>query len=378
MDALSQAGAGLVNFAVGEPDQPTPALAVHETITSLLAGATRYSPTPGLPALRQAVAAHVGRTRSVPVSPDEVLILPGANPGLFFGLMAVVDPGDEVIHPNPGYPVYREIIRLLGATPVPLPLRREIGFSFDPVELDACITPRTRAIIVNSPHNPTGSVLSEDCVLSVAEAADRAGLWVFSDEVYHDLVFDGEAASVLTLPGLRERGILVDSLSKTYNMTGWRIGYTVGPSQLIRRMTGLFALADSCVNTFVQFGAVAAFRSYADQSRFQRNLYRMRRDAVLAGLSGIPGLDCPKPSGAFYVFPEVSGLCRRLGLRGAGDLRSFLLREAGVAVMARDYFGPRNPGETGEFIRLSYTLPLPAITQGLHRLRSAIQGGSNT
>lgn len=374
VEARLKAGGGLVNFAYGEPDQPTHQPVKLATHLALAQERTKYAPTMGLGELRRAIAEHVARTRRIKVDEDEVCVLPGANPAFLLGLLALADEGDEVICPNPGYPVYRSATTFVGATPVPLPLRPEIGYAFDPAELETLVTPRTRVIIVNSPHNPTGSCLDPEHLAALAETAVRHDLWVLSDEVYAAFTYEGPFASVATCPGMNERTLVVDSFSKTFAMTGWRLGWAVGPRPLASFLGGLVALSDSCVNTFVQCGGVEALRDYDRQAARMREIYRRRRDATVAGLERIAGFACPKPKGSFYVFPEVTGACARLGLASAADLERLLVQGAGVAILARERFGPRNPGERGEFIRLSYTLPLADIDEGLLRIRRTVEG----
>ncbi|MDI6710858.1 MAG: aminotransferase class I/II-fold pyridoxal phosphate-dependent enzyme [Thermoanaerobacterales bacterium] len=372
-EKLCRAGIPFINFAHGDPDQPTSEAVKAATCLALARNETRYSDTLGLTALRQAVAEHVGRTRGVPVSREEVIVLPGANPAVFLGLLLVIDEGDEVIYPNPGYPLYPSAVKAAGGEPVPLPLRPELGYTFDPRELTALITPRTRAVIINSPNNPTGSVLGPEHLAALAEAAAGRDLWLLSDEVYADFVYEGRFESVFSRPEARGRVLLIDSFSKTFAMTGWRLGYAVGPRPLIERLGTLFALVDFSVNTFIQHGGIEALRRHDEIAACMRALYRERRDRIVAGLNAVPGVVCPVPAGSFYVFPEVTEACRRLGLQGAKALQKLVLEKCRVALLARDWFGPRNPGETGERVRLTYTLPLADIEEGLRRLKSLVE-----
>lgn len=374
VEARLEAGLDLINFAYGEPDQPTPDEVAQATHAALERGETKYAATMGLGDLRRQVARHVSGTRRVAVAEDEVLVLPGANPAFLLALLALVDEGDEVILPNPGYPIYWAAAEFVGATPVPLPLRPETDFAFDPRELESLVTPRTRAVFVNSPGNPTGNCLSPGHLGALAEVAERHDLWVVSDEVYSAFTYEGGFGSVITIPGMRERTLLVDSLSKTFAMTGWRLGWATGPRALIDILGGLMGLGDSCVNTFVQRGAAAALAGYGRQAAFMRDLYRTRRDQALAQLLEIPGVRCTRPAGAFYLFPEVGGACARLGLAGARELQGRLVGETGVAVLARDCFGPPNPGERGEYVRLAYTLPSAETAEGLARFRAMVEG----
>lgn len=373
-ERLRRAGIPFINFAWGDPDLPTPAPIKAATSMALARDETRYSDTSGLPELREAIAGHVSRTRGAPVSWEEVIVLPGANPGIFLGLLMLVGEGDEVIYPSPGYPLYPTAIETVGAIPVPLPLRPELGYTFDPQELRTLVTGRTRAILVNSPHNPTGSVLGPEHLAALAEAAASADLWVLSDEVYSDLVYVGESRSLFSLPEARERVLLISSFSKTFAMTGWRLGYAVGPRPLIERLGTLFSLVDYSVNTFIQYGGIEALRHHDEVAAHMRAIYRERRDLIVAGLGAIPGICCPAPAGSFYVFPEVTEACRRLGVRDAAAFQARILEECRVALLARDWFGPRNPGEVGEFVRLSYTLPLADIEEGIRRIEALVAG----
>ncbi|MGE5576036.1 MAG: pyridoxal phosphate-dependent aminotransferase [Syntrophothermus sp.] len=373
-ERLYRAGIPFINFAWGDPDQPTPEAVKAATCLALARNETRYADTSGVLELRQAVAEHVSRTRGAPVSWEEVIVLPGANPGVFLAMLVLIDEGDEVIYPNPGYPLYPSAIRAAGGNPVPLPLRPELGYTFDPQELRALITRRTRAIIVNSPQNPTGSLLGAEHLATLAEVAAGMDLWLLSDEVYYSFVYDGRFQSPFSLPEAREHVLLLDSFSKTFAMTGWRLGYAVGPRPVIERLGVLFALVDFSVNTFIQYGGIEALQHHDDVAASMRAVYQERRDRMVAGLNAIPGISCPTPAGSFYVFPEVTGACRRLGVKDALAFQELVLEKARVAVMARHWFGPRNPGEVGEFVRLSYTLPLTDIDEGLWRIQSLVEG----
>ncbi len=369
-ERLYRLGVPFINFAWGDPDQPTPEPVKNATYAALLNEATKYADSLGIGDLRKAIAQHVSHTRHTETAPDQVMVLPGANPAIFMSLMVIADEGNEVIFPCPGYPLYIQAIAAARCIPVPMPLRPELDYAFDPGELSRLITPRTRAIIINSPHNPTGSVLEYEHLATLACLAQEHDLWLLTDEVYRDLYFREPPHSVLECPESAGRTLLIDSFSKTFAMTGWRLGYVVGPDYVIKRLGTVFSWLDFSVNTFVQYGGIEALRHYDAVASAMREEYRKRHDVVVSMLDEIPGVRCPEPAGAFYVFPEISGLCARLGLRGAREFQSLVLDRCRVALIARDWFGPKNPGEQGEYVRLSYTLPHDEMTGGLRRIAS--------
>jgi aspartate/methionine/tyrosine aminotransferase len=365
---LEAAGRSIVNLSIGDCDFPTPEnirLAAHEAIE---AGFTHYSPSPGIPALRDAGARYFARTRGVPVSPEEVVVTPGAKPILFFGMLALIDPGDEVIYPNPGFPIYESVARFAGGVPVALPLREERRFGFDPDELRRRVTDRTRMIILNSPNNPTGSVLTASDLAVVAEVARERDLWVLSDEVYCRYLYEGTHRSIASLPGMRERTILLDSHSKSFAMTGWRLGFAAMPPELAEQVSLLITNSLSCTATFTQVAGVEALDGPQDAVEAMIGTFRTRRDRVVTGLNELPGVRCLTPAGAFYAYPNVTEACRRRGLAGAEELQHRLLREAGVAVLARSCFGPRTEGEQEEYVRLSFATSIEALEEGLKRM----------
>ncbi|HLT59493.1 MAG TPA: pyridoxal phosphate-dependent aminotransferase [Limnochordales bacterium] len=371
---LEAAGRSVINFAIGEPDFATPDHIKQAGIEALLRNETHYSPSAGIWPLRRAIARHVAETRGIDVEPQEVVVTPGAKPIIFYSILALIEPGDEVIYPNPGFPIYESVIRFAGARPVPAPLSEANGFRLDVQALTGLITDRTRMVIINSPHNPTGSVLTRDDLEALAKLARRHDLWVLADEIYSRIVFDGPAPSIAALPGMRERTIILDGFSKIYAMTGWRLGYGVMPAFLAEAVARLVTNNESCTATFTQYAGLAALEGPQDATRAMVAEFRARRDMIVQGLNDIPGIRCRVPGGAFYVFPNVTDVCQRLGLRDSRALQERLLAEAGVAVLARSAFGAPAPGETQQYIRLSYATSRDNIAEGLRRLRAFVGG----
>ncbi|MGI8714723.1 MAG: pyridoxal phosphate-dependent aminotransferase [Solirubrobacteraceae bacterium] len=356
--ALEREGVDVVHLEIGEPDFPTPPHVVRAAADAMARGETGYCPAPGIPELREAAAAYLAGPRGIAIDSDEVLVATGAKPFLFFTVLACVGPGDEVVYPDPGFPIYRSAITWAGGVPIGLPLRAANGFATDPEELAAAIGPRTRLVILNSPNNPTGAVMSADELASVAAALQRTDAWILADEVYAKLVYEAAAPSLASVSQLRERIVLVDSCSKTFAMTGWRCGFAAVPAPLREPLTRFFINSTSCVPPFVQRGAVAALTGPMDAVDEMVRTFRARRDAVVAGLNRLPGVSCAVPQGAFYAFPDVSGT----GLSGA-ELAERLLTEAGVAVLAGSAFGDHGRAH----LRISYATALPRLQEGLAR-----------
>lgn len=371
---LEAEGRSVINFAIGEPDFDTPAHIKQAGIAALQRNETHYSPSAGIMPLRSAIAGHVAESRGIEATPEEVVVTPGAKPIIFYSVLALVEPGDEVIYPNPGFPIYESVIRFAGGKPVPAPLLESKGFRLDVEAVARQVNDRTRMIIINSPHNPTGSVLTRDDLEALAELARRHNIWVLSDEIYGRILFDGEFASIAQLPGMRERTIILDGFSKIYAMTGWRLGYGVMPPFLAEAVARLITNCESCTATFTQHAGIAALTGPQDDAAAMVAEFRARRDMIVDGLNAIPGVRCHRPGGAFYVFPNVTGLCRRLGLPGAKALQDRLLQEAGVAVLARSAFGAPFEGEDQEYVRFSYATSRENIAEGLRRLRAFAAG----
>jgi aspartate aminotransferase len=359
--ALEAAGKKIIHLEIGEPDFPTADHISQAAIEALLAGQTHYVAAPGIPALREAVAAFLERTGRMRVSPDRVVVTPGAKPIMFFTIMALAGPGDEVLYPDPGFPMYESITSFAGATPVPVPLREGNGFRIDVEELARLITPRSRLLIINSPHNPCGSVLTQQDCAAIAGLAQRHDLVVLSDEVYWAIRYGGAHASVLDFDGMADRTILLDGWSKTYAMTGWRLGFGVFPAALVEPITRLAINSVSCTSAFSQYAAIAALDGPQDGVTDMVAEFRRRRDVVVTGLNAIDQISCVEPQGAFYAFANITGT----GLT-ASDLADRLLREAGVAALAGTAFGPWGEG----FLRLSYANSVPNIQAALEGIRS--------
>ena len=362
--ALEAQGREIIHLEIGQPDAPTFENIAEAGIRAIRDGQTRYNPPAGIPPLRQALAADAGRRRGLHLTPEEIVVGPGAKPILFFPTLALVQPGDEVIYPDPGFPTYADMIGVAGATPVPIPLSEANDFAFDLDAFDACVNDRTRLIVLNSPSNPTGGVLSLEVLEHIAEAARRHDAWVLSDEIYSRLVFDGiTAPSIATLPGMRERTVICDGFSKTYAMTGWRLGYGIMPAALAERVALLLTHSIGCTATFTQYAGLEAVNGPQEQVEAVVAEYEQRRDVLVAGLNAIPGLHCRMPQGAFYAFPNVSAFDKP-----SDWLADYLLEEAGVAVLPGTAFGPYGEG----YLRLVYANSISNIRVALERIAEAL------
>jgi len=361
---LERQGRSIVHLEIGEPDFDTPAHIKEAAVKALQDGYTHYTPSAGLREAREAIAEHVEATRKAPVDPDEVVITPGSKPVMFFAILALVNPGDEVVYPNPGYPIYESVTRFAGGVPKPLVLREERGFRVDPDEVRRAVTPRTRLIVINSPHNPCGSALTREDLQVIADAAQRAGAFVLADEIYWQIMYDAPHHSIFSMPGMKERTILLDGFSKAYAMTGWRLGYGVMPRALAARVAQLMVNSNSCAAAFTQIAGIAALRGPREPVAAMVAEFRRRRDVIVQGLNSIDGISCLLPSGAFYAFPNVTridGDSRRLA--------DFLLTDAGVACLAGTSFGDGGQG----YLRFSYANSVENITEGLRRMREALR-----
>lgn len=367
---LEAEGKSILSFALGEPDFDTPEHVRAAAKRALDEGQTHYVSSAGIEPLRKAIAAYIGRSRKISVDASQVVVAPGAKPILFDAMMALIDEGDEVIYPSPGYPIYESLADFVGAKAVPLPLLESKAFRFELSTLAALITPKTKLLVLNTPANPTGGVLTPDDLRGVAELARKHNFWILADEIYSEILYLPSYASILQQPGMQERTVLVDGFSKTFAMTGWRLGYGVMPPELAKHIARIETNIDSCTCTFSQIAAVQALEGPWDEARRFRQEFQNRRDAVVAGLNAIKGVTCLKPDGAFYVFPNVTAACKNLGLKDSREFQDRALLEAGVAVLARTCFGRKNPGEDQEYIRLSYATSLDNIKEGLKRLKS--------
>jgi aspartate aminotransferase len=363
--ALEAEGKSIVHLEIGEPDFDTPANAREAAKKALDAGATHYAPFAGIPALREAIAKDATARKGFAVIPDRVFVTVGGKGVMVYAILALVDPGDEVIVPDPGYPIYESLTRFVGGTPVPIPIRMSNEFRLDVDELASLITPRTKLIVINSPANPTGGVLTRSDLERIAELARKNDLLVLADEIYGRILYDGmEHVSIASLPGMADRTIVLDGFSKTFAMTGWRLGYAIVPQALAQTYGTLIINTVSCAPTFVQMGAVEAMTGPQDPIDAMVAEFRVRRDLVVDGLNAIPGVRCLSPHGAFYVFPDISGT----GLTGA-ELADKLLHEAGVCVLAGTAFGHTGTGH----IRISYANSRENLTEALTRIRSLVE-----
>jgi aspartate aminotransferase len=356
---LEKQGKEIIHLEIGEPDFDTPANVIEAGVDGLHKGWTHYGPAAGLPDLRQTIADYVSRTRGVPVSSEEVVVVPGGKPIIFFTILALIDAGDEVIYPNPGFPIYESMIKYSLGKAIPIPLREERDFSVDVKELASLITDRTKLIILNSPHNPTGGVLTKTDISEMAEAIGDRNILILSDEIYSRLIYEGEHFSIMSVPGFKERTILLDGFSKTYAMTGWRLGYGVMRPDLAVHISRLVINSNSCTASFTQVAGIEALRG--DQSSVEKMSaeFKRRRDAFVAGLNKIKGFSCRMPKGAFYAFPNIT----KTGWPSR-KLADALLEQAGVACLTGTAFGEYGEG----YLRFSVANSLENLTKALARI----------
>ncbi|HEX4659050.1 MAG TPA: pyridoxal phosphate-dependent aminotransferase [Streptosporangiaceae bacterium] len=362
--AMEAAGAKVIHLEIGEPDFPTAPHIVEAAVEALRAGQTHYVPAPGVPPLREAVAAFLERTGRMRVSPDRIIVTPGAKPIMFFTIMALCGDGDEVLYPDPSFPMYESITAFAGAVPVPIPLRQGNEFRIDTDELESLVTDRSKLLIINSPHNPCGSSLTRADCEAIADIAQRHDLTVLTDEVYWAIRYGQEPhASVLAVDGMADRTILLDGWSKTFAMTGWRLGFGVFPPALVEPVTRLVINSVSCTSAFSQYAAIAALQGPWAPVEQMVAEFRRRRDVIVAGLNDIPGISCLEPLGAFYVFPDITGT----GLASA-QLAALLLQDAGVAALAGTAFGTFGEG----FLRFSYANSVENIRAALEAVKAQL------
>ncbi|HVI08486.1 MAG TPA: pyridoxal phosphate-dependent aminotransferase [Candidatus Binatia bacterium] len=357
--ALERQGKSIIHLEIGEPDFDTPANVIDAGVDALRHGWTHYGPSAGLPELRQTIADYVSRTRGVKVGSDEVVVVPGGKPIIFFTMLALVDEGDEVIYPNPGFPIYESMIHYVGGKAVPIALREERDFSLSVDELSGLITDRTKLIILNSPHNPTGGVMPRRDVEQVAQLIGERNVLILSDEIYSRLLFDGEHFSIMSIPGMQERTILLDGFSKTYAMTGWRMGYGVMRPDLATHITRLMTNSNSCTASFTQMAGIEALRGDQSSVDHMCEEFKRRRDVFVAGLNKIKGFSCRMPHGAFYVFPNVTATGWK-----SKPLADALLDQAGVAALSGTAFGAFGEG----YLRFSIANSMENLEQALDRI----------
>jgi len=362
--ALERQGKDIVHLEIGEPDFDTPSNVVEAGVTALRKGWTHYGPSAGLPELRQSIADYVAKTRGVAVSNDEVVVVPGGKPIIFFTMLSLIDEGDEVIYPNPGFPIYESMIEYVGGRAVPIRLREERDFGLDVNELALLINDRTRLIILNSPQNPTGGVLSKADIYHIADAIGDRNIMVLSDEIYSRLLFEGEPFSIMSIPGFKDRTILLDGFSKTYAMTGWRMGYGVMRPDLAAHMTRLMTNSNSCTASFTQMAGVEALQGDQSSVDRMRDEFKRRRDVVVGRLNQIGGFSCRMPKGAFYVFPNIT----KTGWPSK-KLANALLEEAGVACLSGTAFGDFGEG----YLRFSVANSLENLNKALDRVEGWVK-----
>lgn len=368
---LEAQGREIIHLEIGEPDFATPSNIVDAAKAALDEGYTHYGPSAGLLPLREAIAEDVSRSRGIPVSPEQVVVTPGAKPIIFFLMLCCLDEGDEVLYPEPGFPTYESVASFIGARPVPLRLREENGFRLDLEDLQAKLTARTRMLVLNSPENPTGSILSAADLEAIAALVRGRRLIVLSDEIYRRIVYAGQAPSIASLPGMQQQTVILDGFSKSYAMTGWRLGYGVMPEELAQRVARLMTNSNSCTASFVQMAGVEAIRGPQESVALMVAEFAERRRVVVEGLNRIAGVGCIEPEGAFYAFPNI----RELGA-GSQEVADRLLEEAGVAALSGTSFGAFGEG----YLRLSYANSIPQLERALERidgLAAALRRGAS-
>ena len=359
---LERQGKKIIHFEIGEPDFNTPENVKKAGVNAINENYTHYSPTQGILGLRETVANYISKTREIKVSPGEVMITPGGKDVIFSTALAILNEGDEAIYPNPGYPIYESAIRLAGAKPVPMPLLEENDFAFDREQFKKLVTPKTKLIIINSPGNPTGGILSLQDLEIIAEVAIKNDIVVLSDEIYSRILYDGEFHSLASLPGMKERTVILDGFSKTYAMTGWRLGYAVANNEIIDGLKKIAVNSFSCVAAFVQIAGIEALNGPQDEPERMRKEYETRRNLIVSGLNEIPGISVKVPKGAFYVFPNI----KKTGNKSK-EVAEYLLNEAGVATLSGTSFGEYGEG----YIRFSYATSQENIKLGLEKVKEA-------
>jgi aspartate aminotransferase len=363
-EELERSGREIIHLEIGQPDFETFDNIRVAGIRAISEGQTRYTPPIGIKRLREVIAEQAGKQHEVQFDSDQVVVSPGAKPNLFFPALALIEPGDEVIYPNPGFPTYEAMIRVAGGTPIPVPLKEENNFSFDLEAFHRLVSSRTRLVILNSPSNPTGGVMPEGDLEEIAETASQSDFWVMSDEIYARLVYDGMMApSIASLPGMMERTIIVDGFSKTYAMTGWRLGYGIMPKGLAEVVQLLLTHSIGCTAEFVQIAGIEALTGPQEQVQAVVAAYQKRRDVLVEGLNAIPGMTCQRPQGAFYAFPNI----KPFGI-SSSEMADLLLEKAGVAVLPGSAFGEYGEGH----LRLTYSNSIENIQRAIQQIRRAV------
>lgn len=361
---LEAEGKSIIHLEIGEPDFPTPENICEAAIRSIKAGDTHYTPSAGIPEMRNAIAKYISKTRGIDVHPDEVVMTPGAKPIMFFTILALVNEGDEVIYPNPGFPIYESMIKFVGGVPVPIKLEESMNFAFNIENFKKLITPKTKMVIINTPQNPTGGILTEGEIRQIAEALkDRPDIWILSDEIYSRLIFKGDHFSITQIPGFKDRTIILDGFSKTYAMTGWRAGYGVMNKDLAQKIGQLMTNSNSCTNTVVQKACIEAYEGPQDSVDKMREEFMKRRDIIVEGLNSIKGFSCIVPLGAFYAFPNIT----KTGYNSK-ELCDHLLYKGGVAALSGTAFGDFGEG----YLRFSYANSRENIVEAIKRIKEVL------
>ncbi|MBP9192409.1 MAG: pyridoxal phosphate-dependent aminotransferase [Ignavibacteria bacterium] len=361
---LEAEGKSIVHLEIGEPDFPTPENICEAAIASIRAGDTHYTPSAGIPEMRNCIAKYINKTRGIDVHPDEVVMTPGAKPIMFFTILALINEGDEVIYPNPGFPIYESMINFVGGKPVPLQLKEEMGFAFDVADLKKLITPKTKMVIINTPQNPTGGILTESEIRQIAEVLkEYPDITILSDEIYSRLIFKGDHFSITQIPGFKDRTIILDGFSKTYAMTGWRAGYGVMNVDLAAKIAKLMTNSNSCTNTVVQKACIEAYEGPQDSVEKMKAEFMIRRDIIVEGLNSIKGFSCIVPNGAFYAFPNIT----KTGYISK-ELSDHILYNGGVASLAGTAFGAFGEG----YLRFSYANSRENILEAIKRIKEVI------
>jgi len=363
--ALEKQGKEIIHLEIGEPDFDTPKNIKEAAVKAMYAGYTHYTPAAGIPELREAIAEYIAKTRKIDVTPDEVVVTPGAKPIIFFSILAYVNPGEEVLYVNPGFPIYESVINFIGAKAVPIPLLEERDFRLDPNFVKENITKKTKMIIINSPENPTGGVLTKEDLKAIADSiAKRDDILVLADEIYSRIIYEGVHESIASLPSMKEKTIILDGFSKTYAMTGWRLGYGVMRKDFAPKVTQLMINSNSCTSAFTQMAGVEALRGPQGEAEKMVQEFKKRREVIVAGLNGIKGISCKKPHGAFYVFPNI----KKTGMTGR-ELQEMLLNKAGVATLSGTSFGKYGEG----YLRLSFANSVENIKKALARIEEMLE-----
>jgi len=361
--ALEAQGREIIHLEIGEPDFDTPANVTNAAIQALKDGYTHYNPSAGMMETREAFARYMSKDRGVDVKPQQIVVTPGGKPVIFYTAMALLDPGDEVIYPNPGFPIYESMIKYMGAVPVPIPLQEEHGFAFTAEKLDELVTDKTKLCIINSPQNPTGGVLPDSVLDRLAELAVEKDFFVLSDEIYSKIIYDGTHSTIYSREGMPERTIILDGHSKTYAMTGWRLGFGVMPEFLAEKAAKLQTNSASCTCSFTQIAGIEALEGPQEEARKMVAEFKTRRDLIVDGINKLPGFSCHKPAGAFYVFPNITGTGKT-----SKEMENFLMDKAGVAALAGTSFGSYGEG----YIRFSYANSQENIRRALEKIAAVL------